>query len=172
MNRSSATAVSDLTAVENALDTMRWARSVYEELVSDQDRWTEELHWLWYNHHQAAVLAARRLLDRHPKSASLMGIVLSVKDAGQALVVATGQRVPGGSEVAADLARLESVRSSVADWANKCVAHMDRSGGPRRAPSFDDIDQGLAVMIDVFLRYRRLLTGDESPKVGSDVTWD
>ena len=57
-------------------------------------------------------------------------------------------------------------------FANKRVAHSSCLGVPDRAPTYSEVNAALEVMQTVFLRYRELVTGSKSMRIGPEVEWD
>ena len=84
----------------------------------------------------------------------------------------SGRRRPSSDVLAQDLASLNRLRSSFEAFANKCVAQCDRVDRPSRAPGFSEIDCVLEEICALFIKYRALLTGDDSSKIGPEITWD
>ena len=152
----------DLHFVENQLRTLTWSREVYGQLLASNRLNEEERHWLWYNHLQAAVLAVRRLLDRDPRSVSLASVLARLNEAPE---------FRGSQQLRSDLQRLAELRTATESFANKYVAHADRSGPVGRAPGFEVIDEWDQTLRSIFLRWRTLLTDNTSVELGPEVQW-
>ena len=83
-----------------------------------------------------------------------------------------GGRLPSQKEIESDVAALDHSWSKFEIFANKYITHTDRKDQPDRAPSPEELDLALKEIREIFLRYRKLLTGDTSKKIGAEVIWD
>lgn len=74
-------------------------------------------------------------------------------------------------KVAADLATLKSRSEAVAAFASRTVAHIDRRG-MKQLPTFDDLDDSIDVVGDMYKRYYLLIDGasllDVAPAIQHD----
>ena len=168
-------AMNDLLVVENQLHALTWSRGVYERITAAPDTpcLSEEVrHWLWWNHYRIALVDIRRLVDHDQRSSSLVGIVRAIQDHRGAIRASVGRELPNSGEVESDIERLELIRGVIAGLASKWVAHSDRVGVPTRAPDFADLDRARGVVREVFLKYRALLTGNDSDRIGPDIEWE
>ena len=134
---------SDFTTLGNQLQALAWSRSVYWRISSRDGMSEEERHWLWWNHQRMAFVDFRRFFDNDDRSVSIKGLLRAIRDSGYDLELPFGGRLPSRNEIESDLGVLNRIWNKFETFANKCIAHTDRTDQPRRAPSLEELDLAL-----------------------------
>jgi AbiU2 len=136
------------------------------------------------NYAAAQTIAVRRHVDRDPRSVTMIRLLSAIRDSPEVLSrQRLVSRYPWGIQhlgdrqfddwagsdathvdlamVTTDIDKLIASTESIQHYVNKHIAHLDEKRVSAAVPTFDDLDNAIDTLFELFRKYALMLTGHD-----------